>query len=103
MNTASTPPNGQPTEITFADFIPLPIRSMVHNGVTFTRSTLIRAIESKEISSRLFRQPGRMAGRRYIMTASLDAYLQRCMVEEKSPLHGEAAKRKKAAEARAAA
>jgi hypothetical protein len=64
-----------------ADFIAMPSKAIIHKGVTLTRSTLIRAIDTGELKSRLFRMPGSTKGRRYILRESLDIFLQRCLVD----------------------
>ncbi len=67
--------------VTAGDYTPLPAKSLTHRGVELTRSTCIRAMHSGLIESRLLRQPGSKKGRRYLLTASIDSYLERCMVD----------------------
>ena len=64
-----------------SDFIPMPAKSISHRGVILTRSTLIRGIGAGHIKSRLLRIPGSTKGRRYLLRESLDAFLEKCLVD----------------------
>lgn len=79
------PPTAGLIGFTSSDFIPLPIKSLSYRGLELTRSNLIRAIRRGDIKSRLFRQPGSLKGRRYILPESLDTYIDNCMVDAFGP------------------
>jgi hypothetical protein len=81
--------------ITDADYIPLPIKAMVRKGVELTRTMLIRNAKAGHIETRLFRKPGSRKGRRYIVAASLDAFLADNMIE--CPIEGKKRKQPTAA------
>jgi hypothetical protein len=76
----------EPIQIDQADFVALPSKVLPYRGVDLTRSTLIRGMHAGLIKSRLFRQPGSVKGRRYILRESLDQYLAACMADV--PLNG---------------
>lgn len=68
--------------VTEADFIALPRKSLTFRGVSISRATLIRAIKAGRLKSRLFRQPGSTAGRRYLLRDALDSFINEQMADE---------------------
>ena len=82
MSTQAIPTAGAAVEMTAADFIALPNKkSIVHRGVPLSRTTLWRAIKRGDIKTKLFRQPGSVRGRRFLLVESLNGWLNMRMVD----------------------
>jgi hypothetical protein len=73
---------GAVVEVTAADFIPFPAKSLTHRGVSISRSTLVRGWKSGSLKTKLFRLSGSMMGRRYILAESLNQWLETAMTDE---------------------
>ena len=65
------------TQFSANDFIPLPPGNapLIHRGVQFSRSTILRLAESKKIKLAKMRLTGGVQSRRYILSESLDKFL----------------------------
>lgn len=67
----------QLNQFTPEDFIPLPSKSFMHRGISWSRSTLIRLADRGEIKMPGLRLTGSVLKRRMILRESLDAFIDK--------------------------